>query len=132
MINNEKNKEQLNEELKLLDEKKNRLLMQSVWILLLSNLLFFGGIITLASIFLGEGVEFGIVMCASLIIFIGVCFYAVKLEREAGYYECPECHHYFIPKYIDMIMSPHIHTTRLLMCPECHNKSWCKKKMKKN
>jgi DNA-directed RNA polymerase subunit RPC12/RpoP len=58
-------------------------------------------------------------------------FYGLKLEVDAGYYECKKCHHKFVPTYKEVLLSTHMGTTRHLKCPNCNEKSWCKKVMNK-
>ena len=88
-------------------------------------------LIVLACMTLEEGPILGTIICASTTIFVIVAFYALKLEVDAGYYECKKCHHRFIPNYLTAMFVPHIHTTRYLKCPNCHSRSWAKKVMTK-
>ena len=114
------------------EELKNKKLMNTMWVLLLTDFIFYIGIVMLAAYTLGEGTAFGIIMCVSTVIFVLVAFYALKLEVEAGYYECKNCHHKFIPSYLAAVMAPHIHTIRYLKCPKCGKRSWSKKVMSKD
>ena len=113
------------------EEKRNKRLLMDMWILLLTAFVFYIGIMTLASYTLEEGPILGTIIVVATIFFIAVCFYAVKLEVDAGYYECKDCHHKFIPKYISALMAPHMSTTRYLKCPKCGKRTWCKKTMSK-
>lgn len=65
------------------------------------------------------------------IVFIVGLFFAMKLEREAGYYECGKCHHKYIPKTLPFWLSMHFGRTRYLKCPECQKRSWNKKVLTK-
>lgn len=120
-------KEELLDEL----EKKNKILMAATWILTLIIVVFYLGIIFLAGDVLGEGEKFSIIMIAATTVFIIGVFYALYFEIQAGYYECRKCKHKFVPKYIDALFATHFGTTRHLRCPECGEKSWCKKVFKK-
>jgi transcriptional regulator with XRE-family HTH domain len=68
-----------------------------------------------------------------LIVFSGVIpcfvgfFFALKIEQVAGYYECKECGHKYVPTYKAVNMAPHMGRTRYMKCPECNKKSWQKK-----
>ena len=73
----------------------------------------------------------GTIICVSTVIAVILAFYALKLELDAGYYECKKCHHRFIPTYIEALMAMHMSTTRYLKCPKCHKRSWAKKVMSK-
>ena len=53
--------------------------------------------------------------------------FLIKIEQTAGYYECAECGHRYVPKYGSVFMSMHMGRTRYMKCPECHKRSWQKK-----
>ena len=48
--------------------------------------------------------------------------YALKIEQVAGYYECNECHHKYIPTYLSVFLAMHMGRTRYMKCPECGKK----------
>ena len=131
MENYEKKTEELLIELAKQDELKNKKLLTNMWVLLITSGIFYAGILTLAAIAFGEGTTFGIIVCVSTIILVAVCFYGLKLELDAGYYECKKCHHKFIPTYLKVLIAPHMGTTRYLKCPKCNKITWSKKVMKK-
>ena len=56
---------------------------------------------------------------------------AIILESDAGYYECPHCHHKFKVNIKTFLASMHMGYTRYLKCPNCQKKGWCKKKLTK-
>jgi len=58
-------------------------------------------------------------------------FYALRMEQVAGYYECKECGHRYVPTYKAMNMAPHMGRTRYMRCPRCGKKSWQKKVISK-
>lgn len=58
--------------------------------------------------------------------FIGF-YFAMKIEQVAGYYECKECKHRYVPTYKAVNLAPHIGRTRYMKCPKCGKKSWQKK-----
>ena len=51
-------------------------------------------------------------------------FFAIRIEQVAGYYECKECGHRYVPTYKAMTLSPHMGRTRKMTCPQCGKKSW--------
>ena len=114
------------------EENKNKKIMFDMWILLITSFIFYIGIILLAAFTLGEGVSFGIIVCVSTIIFLFVAFYGLKMDIDAGYYECGRCHHKYIPKYFKVLVAPHIILNRYLRCPVCGKRSWSKKVMSKD
>ena len=67
----------------------------------------------------------GVIPC-----FVGF-FFAVKIEQVAGYYECKECGHRYVPTYKAVNLAMHMGRTRYLKCPKCSKKSWNKKVISK-
>lgn len=126
-----KKSEELLLELAKQDEIKNKKLMTSMWTILITSAIFYIGILLLAVNTLEEGILLGIIICVSTIIFLIAGFIALKFELDAGYYECKNCHHKFIPTYKEVMFAMHISTTRYLKCPKCHKRSWAKKVMSK-
>ena len=126
----EKKNEELLVELSKQEEIKNKKLMTTMWILLFTDFIFYIGILLLACYTLDEGIILGTIICISTIVFVLVAFYGFKLELDAGYYECKNCHHKFIPNYLTALIAPHIHTTRYIKCPKCKKRTWSKKVMK--
>lgn len=70
-----------------------------------------------------------LLILAFALFLIGISF-ALKIETETGYYECPHCHHKYVPSYRSVYFAPHLGTTRYLNCPSCHKKGWQKKVLK--
>lgn len=60
------------------------------------------------------------------IVLVGGSF-CLKIETEAGKYECKHCGHRYVPKYSTVYMAMHFGRTRYMSCPKCHKKSWQKK-----
>ena len=125
-----KKTEELLIELTKKEEEKDKKLFTNMWVLLITNSVFYVAILTLGSITLGEGVPFGIITVVSTILFVCVGFYALKIEVDVGYYECNKCHHKFKPSYLAALIAPHAHTTRYLKCPECGKRTMAKKILK--
>ena len=65
-----------------------------------------------------------------LVIFAIGMIFSIKIEQQAGYYECQKCHHKYIPTYKSILFSKHINRTRKMKCPNCGEKSWQKKVIK--
>ena len=66
-----------------------------------------------------------------LVPFVVACPLLLKIEQTAGYYECQNCGHRYVPKYMSVFFSMHMGRTRYMKCPECHKKSWQKKVISK-
>lgn len=61
-----------------------------------------------------------VVVCGGISI---VCI----LDREAGAFECPDCHNRFVPDMKSYVMGLHTMTKRKLVCPHCGAHKYCKK-----
>ena len=48
-------------------------------------------------------------------------------EEKAGYYECQECNHRYVPTYWQTNLAMHVGRTRYMKCPKCGKYSWQKK-----
>lgn len=68
-----------------------------------------------------------LVICIGIAQFIVSMLFALRIEQIAGYYECAECGHRYVPKYISVNLAPHICRTRYMKCPKCGKRSWQKK-----
>lgn len=87
-----------------------------------------------AGILVAESHSFiGIALCTIGGLLVTVyAFYGVKLEHDAGYYECPECGERYVPdSYWKVAFAPHCDTTRKLTCPKCGKRAWQKKVLTK-
>ena len=62
--------------------------------------------------------------------FIGI-MYCVKIEQIAGYYECKNCKHRYVPTYKSVNLAMHMGRTRYMKCPKCGRKTWNKKVIEK-
>lgn len=71
-----------------------------------------------------------LILVGLLIFIIGVGF-AIKIERDAGYYECQHCHNKYVPDYKSVLFAIHTGRTRYMKCPKCNKKSWNKKVLSK-
>ena len=123
--------EELLVELAKQEEKSNKKMMMDMWVLIATAMIFYFGIFALAYYTLGEGTTLGIIVTISTVILVLVAFYAFKLEVDAGYYECRNCHHRFKPEYWRALIGHHLGTNRSLKCPKCGKRTWCKKIMTK-
>ena len=58
--------------------------------------------------------------------------FMLKIEQKAGYYECRECRHRYVPEYNSVFWAMHMGRTRYMKCPKCGKKSWQKKVLTKD
>lgn len=68
-----------------------------------------------------------ILIIIGVIMFLVGTSFCLKIETEAGKYECKHCGYRYVPKYSSVYFAQHIGRTRKLTCPKCHQKSWQKK-----
>lgn len=67
---------------------------------------------------------------AILVFIIGIT-YSLKIEHDAGYYECSYCHKKYVPSMKDIVFAKHKGRNRKLKCPYCHNKNYHTKVLNK-
>ena len=125
----EKKTEELLIELVKKDELKNKKIMASMWIILIISSIFYISLLLLSIMTLEKGFILGSVICISTIVFVIAGFITLKLEVDAGYYECKNCNYRFVPSFKQALNAPHMATTRYMKCPKCNKKSWAKKVM---
>ena len=126
-----KKTEELLLELAQQEEMKNKKIITTMWVLLFTTIISYIVIVLISIKAFEEGFTLGTIIVVSTFICVAVAFYALKLEVEAGYYECKKCHHRHIPSFFTVMWAPHMMTTRYLKCPKCGKKSWSKKVMTK-
>lgn len=115
-------------------EKRDKLLLQieivmiAVVIILLLVLSFIG------SYMCDNGqVAMGTVLIFSpFILLIPIIYFGLKIEHDAGYYECPNCGERYVPTMKEMFWAPHMGWNRKLTCPYCGKKGYHKKVISKN
>ena len=132
MKDSNKKTEELLVELAKQEEVKNKKLLMDMYVLTGTAIVFYVAITLLACFTLEEGPLLGAIICVSTIAVVLVAFYGLKLEADAGYYECRNCHHRFVPtSYLAIMLAPHINTTRYLKCPKCNKRTMAKKVLTK-
>lgn len=77
-----------------------------------------------------NGVRITFIVIGIVVMIIGIAV-ACVMDREAGAFECPECHERFIPDMKSYIMAAHTLTKRKLICPKCGAHRYCKKVLTK-
>ena len=96
----------------------------------------FSTVILLSSIVVASFVQMQMYFRISLIafgcaIFLTGIIFALKIETDAGYYECRHCGNRYIPKFRSVFFAMHYGRSRYLKCPKCHKHSWNKKVISK-
>lgn len=113
------------------EEEKNKGLMTAMWTITIVSL---GSlIVTLLLVYflIEPGIVQTLTAIMAVVVFCVPAYIGLKLEVQAGYYECKNCHHKFVPTYGEVLMAAHMSTNRHLKCPECGKRTWCKKVLKK-
>ena len=113
-------------------EESDRHLLMLEWVIgILSLLILFVPIIIGALVPMKEWLRLVIVFSGFIPAFIGFLF-AVKIEQVAGYYECAECGHKYVPTFKATNFAMHMGRTRYMRCPKCGQRSWQKKVLRKD
>ncbi len=119
------------EEFKKFEEEANRRLLSYEWVICFLALTSFLLLIFLAIYAINDTyLQTGITITGG-VLFIVAMLFALKIETEAGYYECENCHNRYVPKFKDVFLAMHVGRTRYLKCPECHKRTWNKKVLTK-
>jgi len=77
------------------------------------------------------GWRIALIIIGILHFIIGIHF-CLRIEKDAGYYECACCHNKYIPTYKQVVMSMHCGRTRFMKCPKCGKRTWSKKMVNKD
>ena len=130
MKNNEKKLEENLMEMAKLKEEADKRLLNLEWIIgILACIVLFGAMLVSAYVEMATYLKV-IIMVSGVIIFLIAMFYALKIEQVAGYYECKNCGHKYVPGYWTCFFAPHIGRSRYMRCPKCNTKSYHKKVLK--
>ncbi len=108
-------------QLKKKEEEMNGYLLHLEWIIGTISVISFIIILLTATYFILDynvPLAVALIIIAFLILFFGV-YHALKIEKDAGYYECRHCHHRYIPSMSAVFKAPHIGRTRYMRCPSC-------------
>ena len=131
MENSDQKNEQLLLEMAKELEKKNKTIWSSMWaIMIVSMTALFAGIL-IAAFAIPEGPWQLVMIFGVCVVFLIPCLYALKLEVSVGAYKCKNCGHEIVPTYKQVLNAMHLGTTRYLKCPQCNQRTWCKKSLKK-
>ena len=128
------NKELENNFLEMIKQKEQadkRLLSVEVFIGITATIALFALIFVAAFIQMETWLKISLIVFG-FILFLAGCFYALRIEQVAGYYECKHCKYRYVPTYKAVNMAMHMGRTRYMRCPQCEKKSWQKKVLSKN
>ena len=114
-------------ELKKMKEETDKRLLRMEIVMGVSGFVFFFTLIMLAALLTMETWLRIVLIVGSGVVFLTLCLFALRIEQKAGYYECAECHHRYIPNFASVLFAPHMGRTRQMKCPHCGKRSWQKK-----
>ena len=131
MDNYNEKAEELLVEMKKQKEEADKKMLQLEWVIgYMSSITF------LILVFVASYVEMPKWLSIVLIVFGTVSFavgmgHALRIEQTAGYYECANCHHKYVPEYKSVFWAMHFGRTRYMKCPKCNTRTWNKKVLSK-
>ena len=131
MENNNPKNEQLLLEMAKEIERKNKTIWSSMWVIMIASITALIAGIFVAAFLIPEGVWQLVTILVICVVFLIPCFYALKLEVSVGAYKCKNCGHEIVPTYTQALNAMHMGTTRYLKCPQCNQRTWCKKVLKR-
>ena len=73
-----------------------------------------------------------LIVIASLVPFLIVAPFMMRIEQKAGYYECKACGHRYVPRFVSVFLAMHTGRTRFMRCPNCGKRTWQKKVVEKD
>ena len=112
------------------EEKDRQLLSLEIFIGVISSVIFVGSVLLVGWLELSKLPAIIIITISSILFLVGMGL-ALRIEQTAGYYECKNCHHKYVPTYQSVFFAQHINRTRKMKCPNCNKKSWHKKVISK-
>ncbi|MBR2371016.1 MAG: helix-turn-helix transcriptional regulator [Clostridia bacterium] len=118
------------EMIKQKEEADRRLLAAEVFIGITATVILLALIFIAAFVQMENWMRFSLV-ALGFVLFLAGCFYAVRIEQVAGYYQCKKCGHRYVPTYKAVNLAMHMGRTRYMRCPKCGKKSWQKKVISK-
>ena len=118
--------------LKSQQEKSVKHLLFSEWVMI-----WFSMVILLSCVVVASYINFPTIWRVLILIFGFVnlfvaVWFSIVIETKAGFYECGECGHKYVPDYKQVLWSMHMGRTRYMKCPKCKKRSWNKKRVNKD
>lgn len=115
-------------------EKRDKLLLQIELWMIGSVIPLFVGMSLFGSYLCDNGqVVWGsILIFSQFLLLIPFVYFGLKIEHDAGYYECPNCGERYVPTMKAVFWAPHMGRARRMTCPHCGKKGYHKKVVSKN
>lgn len=118
-------------EMKKEKEASDRRMLKMEWVLGYISSISFLVLVFVASFVEIENWIRVVLIVLGFLLFLFGMHYCIKIEQTAGYYECENCHHKYVPTYSSVLWAMHMGRTRYMKCPNCGKKSWNKKVISK-
>ena len=100
-------------------EEKNRQMLRTEYLITFPAVLA-GLVLVFVTCYVSMPMWLRIALLAfALVMIFAVAFIAVGIEQKAGYYECRNCGHRYVPTYWQVNLAPHTGRTRYMKCPKC-------------
>ena len=119
-------------EMKRREEENTARLLKLEWVIVFISAAAFLALVITAATLVEDKLWQGVLIVVGCVIFAVGMSNGMKLEREAGYYECPHCGHLYVPEVAPFWFSMHVGRTRFLKCPHCGKRGWQKKVLSKD
>ena len=113
-----------------IEEKNRQMLRTEYWIALPAVIAGLVMVFVASFVAMPAWLRIALIAFALAMIFT-VAFIAVGIEQKAGYYECQNCGHRYVPTYWQTNLAPHAGRTRHMRCPKCGKRSWQRKVLAK-
>lgn len=119
-------------ELRKLEELTNKKMLAFEVVLAIVGSIAYYTLIAMA-IFLTMPTTIRIILVCIAFVIVGIgAVFSIRIEREAGYYQCPNCNNIYVPTMKAFVWSIHMGWSRKLTCPACGQKAYHKKVLTKN
>ena len=128
--NEKKLEENLLEMVRLKEQRDKELLLLEIFIGVIVSLFMFGCILIASYVNMQDWIRVILIIIGIIPFALGI-IYAIRIEQIAGYYECNNCHHKYVPTYMTVLFAMHVNRARKLKCPKCGKKTWQKKVLSK-
>ena len=112
------------------EESDKRLLALEIFIGVLFSVVMFALVMVASFVQMADGLRIFLILVGFMPFVVAVPF-MIKIEQTAGYYQCAECKHKYVPTYSSVLWAMHMGRTRYMKCPKCNKKSWQKKVISK-
>ena len=127
---NEKLEKNLLEMVKQKEDADKRLLSLEIFIGVLVSVILISMVLVASFMQMADWLRVLLILIGLIPFIVGMVF-SLKIEQVAGYYECAECGHRYVPTFRSVFLAAHINRTRRMRCPKCNQKSWQKKVLNK-